>query len=263
MHRNFSLIYHFAEREAKSRYKRSLLGWFWSLANPLVTVGTYWVLFGVVYRAEPPDTGSGNAQNFGLYIFTGLVVWSVFTGSVNGSMQWLAGASELRKKIYFPTETALLGGAVASLLQTGLEALVLIAIMAALANISWTAIFLLVAILLALSFGLGVGFIISVLNARYRDVGYLVGILLNVAFFAVPIVYTPDLLNREQIPEILRFVVEWNPLSLFIQISRDATYFLQVPQWNHLLASLCWAGVASVLGVIYFRHKSMAISEEL
>ena len=257
-----SLIYHFAERESKARYKRSLLGWFWSFMNPLTTVVVYGFVFGVVYGAVAPTTDNGNAENFGIYLFTGLIVWSVFTGVVNGSMGWLIGVSELRKKIYFPTETALLGGAAANAVQTMLEAVVLIMIMIGLANISWTLIFLFLALVQAMLFGLGIGFIASVFNARYRDVQYLIGILLNVSFFLVPIVYTPDLLQKPGVPAAARILVEWNPPALFVEIARDAMYFLEVPQWNRLLAASAWAIVTFSIGWVHFRDQSMAISEE-
>lgn len=257
-----TLIYHFAERESKARYKRSLLGWFWSFLNPLTTVIVYSFVFGVVYGAKAPITENGNAQNFGLYLFTGLVVWSLFTGVVNGSMGWLSGVSDLRKKIYFPTETALLGGAAANAVQTSLEVLVLVIIMIFAANLSWTLIFLPFAVLMALFFGLGLGFIAAVYNARYRDIQYLVGILLNVAFFAVPIVYTPNLLDRDDIPDIVRILVEWNPPALFIEIARDSMYFLEVPAWNRMLAAFAWTVGTFALGWWYFRDQSMAISEE-
>jgi ABC-type polysaccharide/polyol phosphate export permease len=257
-----TLIYHFAERESKARYKRSLLGWFWSFMNPLTTVIVYSFVFGIVYGAKAPLTDNGNAENFGLYLFTGLIVWSLFTGVVNGSMGWLTSVSDLRKKIYFPTETALLGGAAANAVQTGLEALVLIAIMGVAANLSWTLIFLPVAITMSLFFALGLGFIAAVFNARYRDIQYLIGILLNVAFFAVPIVYTPDLLMGDNVPDLARVFVEWNPPALFIEIARDAMYFLEVPQWNRVLAALAWTVVTFAVGWWYFRDQSMAISEE-
>ncbi len=260
--KSITLIYHFAERESKSLYKRSVLGWFWSLLNPLVTVGVYWFIFGTVYRAMPPATDNGNAESFGLYLFTGLVVWTLFTGLVNGSMEWLSSVSDLRKKIYFPTETALLGGAASNLVQTTLEVAVLLVIMAALSNIGWTLVFLPVAMALALGFGLGLGFIVSVLNARYRDVKYLVGIVLNVAFFAVPIVYTPQLLEREDVPDTARVLLEWNPMALIIEVGRDATYFLQVPLWNRFLAALAWSVATFSIGWVFFRRQSMSISEE-
>jgi ABC-type polysaccharide/polyol phosphate export permease len=256
-----NLIYHFAERESKARYKRSLLGWFWSIMKPLSTVIVYSFVFGMVYGAKAPLTDNGNGENFGLYLFTGLVVWSLFTGVITGSMSWLSSVSDLRKKIYFPTETALLGGAAADTVQTGLEVVVLTTIMIFVANISWTLIFLPIAVLMALFFGLGLGFIAAVHNARYRDIEYLVGILLNVAFFAVPIVYTPDLLDQENIPRLIRILVEWNPPALFIEIARDAMYFLDVPQWNRMLAALAWTIGTFAVGWWYFRNHSMAISE--
>ena len=142
MRKSANLVYHFAQRESKARYKRSLLGWFWSFANPLTTVLVYSFAFGKVFGARAPMTDNGQAENFGLFLFTGLIVWSLFVGVVNGCMGWLEGVSQLRKKIYFPTETALLGGAASNTIQTGLEAVVLLAIMVIASNISWTAIFL-------------------------------------------------------------------------------------------------------------------------
>ena len=256
-----NLIVNFAQRESKARYKRSLLGWFWSFANPFTTVLVYGFVFGVVYGARAPITENGNAENFGIFLFCGLVSWSLFTGIVNGCMGWLQSVSDLRKKIYFPTETALLGGALSTGLQTLLEAVVLIAIMVALANLSWTVIFLPVALILTGFFALGVGFIASVMNARYRDIQYLVGILLNVMFFLVPIVYTIDLVEQNANDTVVA-LVEFNPPALFVEIARDAVYFLDVPAWDRLLAAVAWSTVSFSVGWVYFRARSMEISEE-
>ena len=257
-----SLIYLFAERESKTRYKRSILGWFWSLANPLATVLVYSFVFGLVYGAKAPSTDNGVAENFGLYLFTGLIVWSIFSTVVRSSMEWLIDVGELRRKIYFPTDTALFGGALSASVQVGLEALVLVAIMLILGNLSWTLVFLPVAVLLALFFGLGIGFIAAVLNTRYRDVQYLMGLLLTMGFFAVPVVYTPDLLEAEAVPALVRIAVQWNPPALFVEIARDAMYFLQVPAGHKLAVSLAWTIVLFSVGWAYFRAKSMEISEE-
>ncbi len=257
-----NLIYNFAHRESKARYKRSLLGWFWSIANPLTTVAVYSFIFGTVYGARAPLTENGHAENFGLFLFCGLVSWSLFTGVVNGCMGWLASVSDLRKKIYFPTETALLGGAASNAVQTGLEALVLLVIMVILGNFSWTAIFLLVALILTMAFGLGIGFIVSVMNARYRDIQYLIGIFLNVSFFLVPIVFTTDLVPERVYGLPARMLVEWNPPALFIGIARDGVYFLDTPDLSRLLAASAWAVASFTTGWIYFRARSMEISEE-
>ena len=256
------LVRSFAEREAKSIYKRTILGWLWSLLNPLTTVAVYSLVFGVIYRATPPATANGRAETFALYLFSGLVVWNVFTGVVTGSMRWMREVSDLRKKIYFPTETAILGGAAATLVQSGLEAAVLTVIMAALLNVSWTLVFLPVAMVLAAVFGLGIGFAAAVLNAHYRDIQHLVGIALSVAFFLVPIVYTPDIVPDTAFGMPVGRMVELNPLNAVIAVARDAVYLLEAPSLGHLATATGWAAVSFTLGWIFFRRRSMRISEE-
>ena len=256
------LVRSFAEREAKAIYKRTVLGWLWSLLNPLTTVAVYSLVFGVIYRAAPPGTANGRAEVFALYLFSGLVVWNVFTGVVNGSMRWMREVSDLRKKIYFPTETAILGGTAATLMQSGLEASVLVVIMAALGNVSWTLVLLPVAMVLAAVFGLGIGFAAAVLNARYRDIQHLVGIVLSVAFFLVPIVYTPDIVPETAYGLPVRRLVELNPLNSVIAVARDAVYFLEAPSLGQLATAAGWAAASFTLGWMYFRRRSMRISEE-
>lgn len=262
MRKSANLVYHFAQRESKARYKRSLLGWFWSFANPLTTVLVYSFAFGKVFGARAPLTDNGQAENFGLFLFTGLIVWSLFIGVINGCMGWLDGVSQLRKKIYFPTETALLGGAASNAIQTGLEAAVLLTIMVIAANIAWTAIFLFVALVLALTFALGLGFVASILNARFRDIQYLVGVLLNVGFFLVPIIYPLGLVPDQAYGLPAKAIVEWTPPAVYVEIARDGVYFLQVPSAAKLVAGAGYAAMAFAIGWVYFRARSMEISEE-
>ena len=256
------LVRSFAERETKALYKRNLLGWLWSLLKPLTTVAVYSLVFGVIYRAAAPDTANGQAEVFALYLFSGLVVWNVFYAIVNGSMRWMDGVSELRKKIFFPTETALIGGAAATLLQSSLEALVLVVIMAAMANLSWTLVFLPVAMVLAAMFALGLGFAAAIVNARYRDIQHLTTIVLSVGFFMVPIVYTPDIVPERAYGLPVARIVELNPLNSVIAVARDAVYFLEAPAVADLATAGAWAISVFAAGLAFFRRRSMAISEE-
>ncbi len=256
------LVRSFAERETKALYKRNVLGWLWSLLKPLTTVAVYSLVFGVIYRAAAPLTSNGRAEVFALYLFSGLVVWNIFNTILSSSMRWLDGVSELRKKIFFPTETALIGGAAASLLQSCLEALVLVVIMAALLNLSPTLIFLPVAMLLAAMFALGLGFAAAIINARYRDIQHLTTILLSVGFFTVPIVYTPDIVPERAYGLPVARIVELNPLNSIIAVARDAVYFLEWPQISDLATASAWAILVFAAGLAFFRRRSMAISEE-
>ena len=114
------LVANFAQRELKSRYRRSLLGWLWSLINPMTTILIYTLVFSVILRAEPPPAGDGS-KTFALYLFSGLVPWTLFATMVNGPMDWLNAVAELLRKISFPADAAIFGGAVAGAVQSLIE----------------------------------------------------------------------------------------------------------------------------------------------
>lgn len=260
------LVINFAQREMRARYKRSLLGWLWSLLNPVSTVLIYSLVFGVFLRTKPPATSNGDAEIFAVYLFTGLVVWNLFAGVINGSMDWLTGVMDLRKKAYFPTETAILGGAIAAIVQTVFEIVVLLVIMLALTNINWTFLLLPFILLGVASFALGIGCFVAILNARYRDVRYLTGIVLSLQFFLVPIVYPIGLLDNPDVDTYglpAREIVRWNPVSEFVQAAHDVVYFLEMPSIERILVMIAAATISPALGLTYFRRRSMEISEEL
>jgi ABC-2 type transport system permease protein len=255
------LTFNFARRELKTRYRKSILGWAWSLINPAALVATYSLVFGVIFRAPPPPTVNQNAEFFSLYLFTGLVVWMLFTTCINGSMTWLQGVSDLRKKIYFPSETSILGGAISAYVQTLIEVFILLLLMFFLNNIGWT--FLLFPILLlgVASFGIGIGFFISILNQKYRDVSYLVGIILQLTFFLVPIVYTINLIPEEAYGLPIKSMIRLNPMTQFILAGEDLVYYLKLPSLESLLLLIIYSIFPFVGGLFYFRRRSMSISE--
>lgn len=250
----------------RSRYKRSLLGWIWSLLNPASTVLIYSLVFGVFLRTPPPETANGRAEIFAVYLFTGLIVWNLFNGIINGAMDWLTGVMDLRKKAFFPTETAILGGAIAAIVQTGFEIAVLLALMLVLTNISWTFLLLPFILLGAASFALGIGLVAAILNARYRDTRYLIGIFLSLQFFLVPIVYPIGLLDNPDVDTYglpAREIVRWNPVSEFVQAAHDVVYFLEVPSLGRIAIMVAAATISPAIGLTYFKRRSMEISEEL
>ena len=136
-------------------------------------------------RAAPPAAGNGS-QNFALFLFTGLVVWLFFAGMINGSMGWLGAIGDLRRRFSFPLKQRYLAAPWLSAVQSAIEAGVLLIVMLLVGNIGLSTLALPFILVLAGIFGLGIGFFVCVLNTHYRDVQYLVGIILNALFF-VPI----------------------------------------------------------------------------
>jgi ABC-2 type transport system permease protein len=256
------LIGNLAQRELKARYKRSILGWAWSLINPATTLLTYAIVFGTLLKVQPPVAGNGHLQNFALYLFCGLVVWNFWTLVVNGSMGALVGAGGLLRKVYFPAECPVIANGLVALTQTAIEVGILLAIMVVVGNCSWT--FLLVPVLVALLvlFSIGLGLIFSLFNVYFRDVQYLVAVALNVLFYATPIVYTMTLLD-DNAPKPVQLFVRLNPLTQFVNAMRDVVYDLQWPSAARMLGLAAVSIGTAFIGWTIFRRYAGRVSEEL
>jgi ABC-type polysaccharide/polyol phosphate export permease len=256
------LIGNLAQRELKSRYKRSVLGWLWSLINPASTLLIYTVVFGTVLRVPPPVAGNGEMKNFALFLFSALVVWNFFNGVVVGSMGSLIGAGPLLKKVYFPPECPAIANVLTVLLQTAIEASILVAVMIIVGNVSWTFLLFPYLLVLLVMFSLGIGMVLSLLNVYLRDINYLVGIAMNLLFYGTPIIYTYELV-RDNAPRWVEILVTLNPLTQFVGASRDIFYLLQAPSPARIVGLTAVSIVTFAAGWAVFIAKSKDVSEEL
>ncbi len=257
------LIGNFAQRELKARYRRSILGWAWSMINPLATIAIYTLVFGVIFKAEPPVAGNGSTRSFALYLFTGLVTWNLFFTMVMGPMDWLAGVADLLKKVQFPPDAAIFGGTLSGVVQSLIEAGVLLVIMIGIGNVGWTYLLLPYVLATTLLFGLGIGFVLAIANAHFRDIKHLTGIALNVWFFLTPIVYPPSLFPEEYAGLPAAKLVHLNPMFQYVEATRDSVYVLSWSGGLRLLSLGLMAAVSFVVGWTFFVRHSVDISEEL
>lgn len=257
------LVWNFAQRELKGKYKGSVLGWAWSLINPVATLITYTLVFSTIFRAVPPPLGNGREGNYTLFLFTGLVVWTFFSNTVNGSMSSLVSVGPLLRKIYFPPFAPVAGGAVANGVQTLIEITILLLVMLVLGNVSATMLLVPVLCVLLALFALGIGLVLSVWNVYYRDVSYLVGLALQVLFYATPIIYPPSLIPEQAFGLPLRRLLELNPVSQFVAAFRDVVYALQVPSLLQMLSLTVISVGTLAVGWWVFHRRARDVSEEL
>jgi ABC-2 type transport system permease protein len=211
----------------------------------------------------PPTAGNGEFKNFAIYLFTGLVGWNLFSGLVNGTMGSLISAGALLRKVYFPPSAPIFGSALAALNQTAIEVGLLIVAYAALQNISWVVLLVPLYLLLLFVFALGFGMALSVVNARYRDVAYLVSVFLQLMFYAIPVIYPLSVVqNLYKFHPWMR-VYEWNPLVQFIEAFRDTMYLLKTPDWSWFgyLVAVSFGMLA--LGWWIFERSAREVAEEL
>ena len=253
-----TLIANLAQRDLKARYKRSLLGWLWSLINPAATLGIYTLVFGLFLGGTAPGMGSGREGVFALYLFCGLVVWNVFSGVINTSIGSFASAGQLLTRTYFPPECPMVAGLVTVMLQSLLEAAILLFFMVLVGNISLTAVIILPVFALLACFAFGLGLVLAVLNIRYRDVAYLMGILLQVWFYATPIVY-----KTSDVPPDANRILQFNPLNAYVNAMRRAVYHLDRPTLTNWGVMGGTALLSLVVGWTMFSRLAPRVIEEL
>ncbi|MFM7068020.1 MAG: ABC transporter permease, partial [Actinomycetes bacterium] len=251
-----------ARRELTAKHKRSLLGWAWSLINPAATLGIYSLVFGIFLRIPPPTAGNGHTKSFALYLFVALMLWNFFNAIVVGSMTSLDAAGSMLSKVYFPPESPAISNLIASLVQVAIETSIALVILAAVGNVGWTMLFIVPIVCMLAVFSLGVGLFVSVYNIMYRDVNYLVGIFMQMLFYATPIVYPLSLVEEHGGP--LAFIIErLNPLTAFVQSARDALYLLKAPPGSLWVSMAVWSVVSLAVGWWAFNRRAADLIEKI
>ncbi len=258
-----SLIWNFAQRDLKSRFKGTALGWAWSLMLPLATLATYSVVFSVVFRAVPPDFGNGAAGNFTVWLMAGLVPWSLFMISVNTAIPTLLANGPLLQKIYFPAYAPVLGAVVAILVQTMIEFGVLGVVLAAFRNVgpTWLAFGAWLPLFVVFVASVATG--LAILNVYFRDLAHLTSVALQLLFFVTPIIYPLTLVPEDWQGLPLRTLVELNPLSQFVEALRQVLYGLQIPAASTWLTLSIWTAAAFGGAVFVYRRRGRDIGESV
>ena len=256
-----ALIAAFANRDFATRYRSSVLGWAWSLLQPLATLVIFAAVFSLVFRVQPPPLGNGNTGNYAAFLFTGLVTWNLFSGLLTLSMTQLKSNGELLKKVQFPAWAPVLGASLVQLIQVALEIFVLVAMLLVLLNVSWTWL-LAIPILIGLAlFAQGIGLVLSIVNARYGDVQYIVAVVLGALYFVTPVLYPLALVDDQS--NWLGMIVKANPVSWYVEAMHDAMYSLVAPNALEILGLLVLGAGAFLAGLAIFDRASEDIGELL
>jgi len=257
-----NLIFNLAQRELRARYKKSLLGWLWSLINPASMLLIYSLVFGVFLKQNPPPSSNG-VTVYALYLFAGLYIWNFFNGTVTGSITALQTSGPLLNKVYFPPACPAIAFMITVLFQALIEASILAVVMILLGNASVTFLLFPLLIVVVMLFALGVGLALSVYNVFYRDVGYLVTIALNLLFYATPIIYPITAVPVKIGGVPVRRIIELNPIAQFVAWSRDAFWSLTWPSAVSFAGVIGFSVLTFVVGLMIFNRKSRDIVQEL
>jgi ABC-type polysaccharide/polyol phosphate export permease len=257
-----ALIWAFAQRDFATRYRSSVLGWAWSLLQPLATLLVFAAVFSLVFRVQAPPLGADlDRTNFAAFLFTGMVTWNLFSSFVLLSMSQLKSSGELLRKVPFPAWAPILGASMVQLVQVALEVLVLIGMFLWLGNVGITWLLAIPILLATALFAQGIGLMLSMANARFGDVQYIVTVVLGALYFLTPILYPMSLV--EDTAEWLAVIVQANPMTWFVTAMHDVMYSLTAPEW-WVTPGLVLVGVLIFwLGFVVFERSSEDIGELL
>ena len=239
------------QKEIRGKYKGSFLGVLWSFLNPLLMVLVYAIVFPYIMRIQVP--------NYLIFLIVAIIPWNFFTTCITTGCNcvWLNGG--IIKKVYFPREILPVSVILAGLINF-LISCIIILIFLLFGGIGFSLQLLwlpLIAIIQSL-FSLGLLFILSAINVYVRDVEYVVSFVLNLLFYATPILYT-----AEMFPAKIRWVLNINPLTHLVNAYRSIFYYQTMPS----LSSLFYLTILSIgvvlIGYMVFRKLEKGFAEEL
>ena len=239
------LLYFFMWRDVKVRYKQTVLGVLWVVLQPLLMMLIFAFIFGRVARIDSDGIG------YSLFAYAGLLVWTFFSAAVTAAGNSVINSSGLITKVYFPrmlVPTAAVGACMVDLAVSFIP----LAVMMIFWKVRLTSYLLMlpVLIMMAIILALGVGMFMAALNVKYRDVRLALPFMLQLWFFASPIIYPLSLFEGK-----LQWLLALNPMAGIIEGFRVSLYGHKSFDWPAI-------GFAAVIAIVFlvfatYRFKSV------
>lgn len=241
LHRFRPMIHELVIRDLKVKYRRSFLGYLWSLLNPLLMMLIMSLVFSRVLRI--------GVANFPLYLICGQTLFNFFSESTSMAQQSILSNAALIKKIYIPKYIFPVTRALSSFVNMSfsLSAIVLVMIFTG-ARVYWTILLFFYPVFFLFVFSSGVGIALAAVTVYFRDCIYLWTVAIQAWMYMTPIFYTVDML-----PDGIMGVVTHNPLYYFITFFRSVVMDGAVPDAGIWIGCAVSAAVSLLLGLVVFR----------
>jgi len=243
----------------KLKYQNSVLGYFWSLAKPLLLFMVYYFAFTKVFKI------GGKIPNYPVYLLLGIVLWSFFTEVTSVAMGAIVSKGGLIKKVYFPRIVLVIAVSLTSFFTFLLNMVVIFGFIG-FQHITITPMSLLFIPLVIeyYIFALGAALILSSLYVRFRDIAHIWQVIIQALFYATPILYALTF-----IPEQYRWIVSMSPLaqilqdSRFVLISNETVVVRDVLSFPLILVPYLLPFVIFIVGYFLFNKMSAKFAEEI
>ncbi|HYN94394.1 MAG TPA: ABC transporter permease [Pilimelia sp.] len=247
------------QRDLTVKYQQSVLGYFWSLIEPLVMGLVYWFIFGVLYggRAVPPG------PSYAMFILSGIFAWMWASTAMSEATGALTGQARLITTMKVPREVFPIGRVLARFAEylAGLPILALAAVLLD-ADFTWYLLTIPLAVLLQGALLVGLSLLLSSWNVLLRDVERFVRLAQRVLFYAAPIIYPLALVQDSDLPHWVKVAYEVNPLTGVFQLHHAAWYPSEL-DWSLTAVSAVGCLAVLLVGWSVFRRLEPAVLKEL
>ena len=241
----------FAMGELKNKYKNSVLGFFWSILEPLILLTILYLVFSSILKPDIP--------NFAIYLLLGLIMWNFIRNSTSVSLESLTGKESILSNIYFMRAIPALSSNISASITLGLEFIVFSFFLIAFGIIpSGTILFLPYFVFLIFLINLGLSFALSVLNIFYKDIKFIWNVVITAGFFIHPIIYTREMLS-EEIQEIFYLL----PTVRLFDMIHQTVLFDKIPDFSDFVYVTLLSFVILGLGYLIYRKFEPRITEEI
>ena len=238
-----SVLAQLVRQQLVLRYRRTFLGYLWTLINPLITMTITAFVFSTLLGMD--------LKEFVVYLFSGLMAWNCFSGVVTQSSGAFIANEALIKKIYLPKIIFPLCQSLAVLVDSFLSFLAIyIIILLVNQEISWSIFFIPAAYLIVFIFSLGIALIFSVATVFYRDLQYVITILMQAWFFLTPVMYKVSAVSPEA-----AYFIKLNPVTPFIELFRGPLFLNEMPDTSIIATCCLYAAISMLLGILVLVKK--------
>jgi ABC-2 type transport system permease protein len=238
------LIFTLTLKDLKVRYKNAAIGFGWMLLNPLCMMIIFSTIFKLVFKLE--------IAHYPIFLLSGLFPWTFFRGSLTAAATSIVDNANLVKKSCFPRVVIPISVVLANLINFGLS-MVLLLMLILFSGIPLTAstLWLPVVIFIQVVFIIGISLIVSSLHVFYRDIRYIMEVVLSVWFFATPIVYSMDMVEKV-LPSWVFTLYKFNPMVGIVRIYHDLLLFGQELEAGELITAFLISIAILVIGYFTF-----------
>ena len=250
------LLWQMVGREVKTRYKQSVLGYFWVILNPTAQMLVMSFAFSVIMRI--PTNAAGNVP-YSIFLFVALLPWNLFANSLSSASASLVSSSSLITKVYFPRSILVISTILAKIVDFLFANIVLIIYMIAYRmpvnlNLLWVIpIFFIQQI-----FTLGLALFFAASNLIYRDIQYLLSLGLLLWMYLTPVIYPADL-----VPAKYKIIFQLNPMAVIINAYRQVILGGGAPKYTSIIIAFLVSYLTLQIGYLYFKSREKIFADNI